>query len=264
MAKFSPQSRRDLTAAVRRYNSMRTRFIRTNHPTYEIPKADIKTILDSATNTQDLRESIKQLNDLKRLTDFNLSQETELPITVAEMRTFKRLDKAMRQQYKKELAKLQQKQLEAVQAGNMAAVMAQTHDIQELQKKPADLKRIRTVKGFRGAIARYQRERITAKKFGTIKVPEAETVSLDHFIAAMGKMGLFLTTQGQTIYEKIKGMNAKEWAKLVSEHPNVFTLDNIYNISKDAYAKMNEISAALNMSIASEDLNSEADYADED
>ena len=104
MAKFSPQSRRDLTAAVRRYNSMRTRFIRTNHPIYEIPKADIKSILDSATNTQDLRESIKQLNDLKRLTDFNLSQETELPITVAEMRTFKRMDKARRQQYVDELA----------------------------------------------------------------------------------------------------------------------------------------------------------------
>lgn len=258
---FSKQAKKELQNAVRRYNSMRTRFINQNHPTYEIPKADINQILKSAENTAELREEIKALDDLKKLTDFNLSQETDVKATVVQMRTFKRLNTQMKRNYSRELKRLQAEQLKAIQAGEQEKVVAISKDITNLKSRPADLSKIRTAKGLQGAINRYKGESVRYKKFKSFKPPEGEVVDKGHYIAALGKMGILLTTKGQLIYEKLKGLTDKEWRRLVNSYPGIFTLDFVYNLGADADAKINQILGALGESI--DDLNSEMDYDEE-
>lgn len=258
---FSKQAKKELQNAVRRYNSMRTRFINQNHPTYEIPKADIKQILKSTDDTLELREEIKALQDLQKLSDFNLSQETEIPVTIVQMRSFKRLHSQMKRNYNREIKRLQAEQLKAIQAGDQEKVVAISKDITNLKSRPADLSKIRTAKGLQGAINRYKGESVRYKKYKSFKPPEGEVVDKGHYIAALGKMGVLLTAKGQLIYEKLKGLTDKEWRRVVNNYPGIFTLDFVYNLGADADAKINQILGALGESI--EELNSEADYEEE-
>lgn len=235
---ISKKAKADLTNAVRRYNSMRTKFINKNHPTYEIPKADLQAVLKSAENTQQVREEIKALNDLKSLTDFNLSQQTELPVTVAEMRTFKRLNKTMKAQYTKQINQLKKLR----ETASNEDVIKITQEIQTLESKPADTGAIKNVRGFRGAIKRYKAEHANVKAFGTFKRPVDADTTQDHFIAAMRSMGLLMLPHGQEIADKIANMSAEKWFSLCKSHPTFLNLDDyIYNLSIDAYAKINAL-----------------------
>ena len=258
---FSKQAKKELQDAVRRYNSMRTRFINKNHPTYEIPKADINQILKSADNTAELREEIKALKDLKSLTDFNLSQETDVSATIVQMRSFKRLHTQMKRNYSKELKRLQNEQIKAMQAGEQEKVVAISKDITNLKSRPADLSKIRTVKGLQGAINRYKGESVRYKKFKSFKPPEGETVDRGHFIAAMGKMGLLLMPKGQRCYEIIRGLTEKEWRRVVAGNPSVMSIDYVYDQGVSAETKVNSILNALGESI--DELTSESDYEEE-
>lgn len=242
---ISKKAKADLTNAVRRYNSMRTKFINKNHPTYEIPKADLQAVLKSAENTQQVREEIKALNDLKSLTDFNLSQQTELPVTIAEMRTFKRLNRSMKAQYTKQINQL--KKLRETTSNE--EVVRLTQEIQTLESKPADTGAIKNVRGFRGAIKRYKAEHANIKKFGTLKPPTKATTTRDHFVAAMRAMGLLMLPTGKAISEKIMNLTAEQWASICSKYSSIFDLDYIYNLSVDAVAKLNSIGNALNIDI---------------
>lgn len=255
---FSKQAKKELQDAVRRYNSMRTRFINQNHPTYEIPKADIKQILKSADNTLELREEIKALQDLQKLSDFNLSQETDIPATIVQMRSFKRLHSQMKRNYNSEIKRLQAEQLKAIQAGEQEKVVAISKDITNLKSRPAELSKIRTAKGLQGAINRYKGESVRYKKYKSFKPPEGETVDRGHFIAAMGKMGLLLLPKGQRCYELIKGLTEKEWRRVVASNPAVMSLDYVYDQGVSAETKVNAILNALGESI--DELASEADY----
>lgn len=254
MPKFSKQARKDLSDAVRRYNSMRTRFIKKYHPTYDIPKADLNVILNEASNTTELRENIKALNDLKKLTDFSLSQDVEIPVTVAQVRTFKRLERSVKSQIKKELAPLEQQLQIAISEKDFETSERLMKRIKELSAMPLQLGAVRTQRGMQLAIQRYQRMKYYAKQYHTIKPIERDVVDKGHFIRAMGAMGFYMTDQGNQIYARITALTDREWANLVSANPDVLSLDYVYNFSVGAQTRMNQIAGALGMDISGDEL----------
>lgn len=249
MPKFSKQSRRDLQNAVRRYNSMRTRFINQNHPTYEIPKADINAILKSAENTQELRENIKRLNDLKKIQDFNLSQEVEFNATIAEVRTFKRLNRAINKRYKDELNRLQLEQQQAVLNDSQDKVYSIMQDIAFLKAKPTSLQNIHNRKSLLGATSRISREILQYRAYGTAKKREREYLTKERFIAALGAMGLTMLPDGQRIVQALWETSNKDWIKLQNKWKSYLNLEYVYNPGVDAYAKLNQLKAIFDIDI---------------
>ena len=105
--KFSKLSEKDLSIAVSRYNQMRTRYIKSGGKTVA-PKITTQELKAQSENTAQLRQQIKRLNDYKKIADFESAKVKgfRFATTKGERRTISRLDRAARQRYKKEIAKL--------------------------------------------------------------------------------------------------------------------------------------------------------------
>lgn len=245
--KFSKQSEKALAIAVNRYNSMRTRYIKSGGKTVA-PRVSTKELKAEAENTQALRQIIKRLNDYKKVADFETEkvQGYKFATTKGERRTIARLDKAMRAVYKKEIKKLE---AQKTTASGPELINKIIPGIQELKTKPTVISQIPSRKYLERARERYEREQRSYKKYGELEPP---TVTLDHYLAAFLAVGLENVPGGANVYYRLANMTADEWAEFVENNEGLADIDGyMYDVGVSGAEKVNAISAALGMDIDS-------------
>lgn len=247
--KFSKLSEKDLSIAVSRYNQMRTRYIKSGGKTVA-PKITVQELKAQSENTVQLRQQIKWLNDYKKIADFESEKVKgfRFVTTKGERRTISRLDRAVRQRYKKEIAKLE---AQKTTASNQELINKIIPRIEELKAKPTKIINIPNREIFGKVQTRYEREQRYYKKYGQAEAP---ILRLDHYLAAFVKVGCFNVSNGPLVYDALAKLTNEQWAKLIEAYPSVFDLDYLYDAGIGAQAKSNEIANALQMIIYSDNL----------
>lgn len=250
--KFSKQSEKSLAIAVSRYNQMRTRYIKTGGKTVA-PKVSVQELKEQSENTAQLRQQIKRLNDYKKIADFEskIVKGFRIVTTKGERRTIGRLDRAARQRYKKEIAKLEAQKTTASSEELINKIIP---GIEELKQKPTVISNIPNRQILGKVQSRYEREQRYYKKYGQAEAP---ILRLDHYLAAFVKVGCFNVSNGPQVYDTLAKLSNEEWAKLVDAYPSLFDLDYLYDPGISAQAKVNAIANALQMVIIDENLPNE-------
>lgn len=236
--KFTKSALRDLSKAVSRYNSMLARFTRNGGKTIA-QKASVAEIKTQVSNTKELREYIKRLNDYKKVSDFTTEtvKGFRFSTTKGERRTIKRLDTAARKRYKKEIAQLEKKKATASAEDLINTILP---SIAELKAKPTVISNIKNRYIFEKVLKRYEREK--TKPLVTSMSP----VTIDHYLAAFSSMGLENVPGGREVYHALANLSDTDFAALISEHDEL-SIDAIYDIGIDASAKVNQIGARLGL-----------------
>lgn len=250
--KFSKQSEKALAIAVSRYNQMRTRYIKTGGKTVA-PKVSVQELKAQSENTAQLRQQIKRLNDYKKIADFESAKVKgfRFVTTKGERRTISRLDRAARQRYKKEIAKLEAQKTTASSAELINKIIP---GIEELKQKPTVISNIPNRQILGKVQSRYEREQRYYKKYGQAEAP---ILRLDHYLAGFVKVGCFNVSNGPQVYDALAKLSNEEWTKLVDAYPSIFDLDYLYDAGITAQAKVNAIANALQMVIFDENLPNE-------
>lgn len=251
--KFSRQADKELSIAVNRYNQMRTRYIKSGGKTVA-EKVTVAELKAQSENTAQLRQQIKRLNDYKKVADFESAKVKGYRIvtTKGERRTLSRLDRAARQRYKKEIAKLEAQKASASSEELINKIIP---GIEELKQKPTVISNIPNREILGKVQTRYEREQRHYKKYGQAESP---VLRLEHFLAAFGKVGCFNVSNGPQVYDALAKLSNEEWAKLVEDYPSIFDLDYLYDPGLSAQAKVNSIANALQMVIFDENLPDES------
>lgn len=248
--KFSKQSEKALAIAVNRYNSMRTRYIKSGGKTIA-PRVTTAELKAEAENTQALRQIIKRLNDYKKVTDFETEkvQGYRFATTKGERRTVTRLDKAMRRVYQKEIKKLEAQKATASGPELINKILP---SIQELKTKPTVISQIPSRKYLERTKERYEREQRSYRQYGELEPP---TVTLDHYLAAFLAVGLENVPGGVEVYHWLANLTNEQWAEFVEKYEGLVDIDGfIYDVGISGVEKVNSISAALGMDIDSSGL----------
>lgn len=247
--KFNKLSEKDLAIAVRRYNQMRTRYIKSGGKTVA-PKITVQELKAQSENTAQLRQQIKRLNDYKKIADFESAKVKgfRFVTTKGERRTISRLDRAARQRYKKEIAKLESQK---TTASNQELINKIIPGIEELKAKPTKISNIPNREILGKVQSRYEREQRYYKKYGQVESP---ILRVDHYLAAFVKVGCFSVSNGPLVYDALAKLSNEEWAKLIEDYPSIFDLDYLYDPGVGAQAKVNAIANALQMVIYDDNL----------
>lgn len=247
--KFSKLSEKDLAIAVSRYNQMRTRYIKSGGKTVA-PKITTQELKAQSENTAQLRQQIKRLNDYKKIADFESAKVKgfRFVTTKGEQRTISRLDRAARQRYKKEIAKLE---AQKTTASNQELINKIIPGIEELKAKPTKISNIPNREILGKVQSRYEREQRYYKKYGQVESP---ILRVDHYLAAFVKVGCFSVSNGPLVYDALAKLSNEEWAKLIEDYPSLFDLDYLYDPGISAQAKVNAIANALQMVIYDDNL----------
>lgn len=247
--KFSKLSEKDLAIAVSRYNQMRTRYIKSGGKTVA-PKITTQELKAQSENTAQLRQQIKRLNDYKKIADFESAKVKgfRFATTKGERRTISRLDRAARQRYKKEIAKLE---AQKTTASNQELINKIIPGIEELKAKPTKISNIPNREILGKVQSRYEREQRYYKKYGQVESP---ILRVDHYLAAFVKVGCFSVSNGPLVYDALAKLSNEEWAKLIEDYTSLFDLDYLYDPGISAQAKVNAIANALQMVIYDDNL----------
>ena len=250
--KFSKQSEKALSIAVSRYNQMRTRYIKSGGKTVA-PKITVQQLKKQSENTAQLRQQIKRLNDYKKIADFESAKVKgfRFVTTRGERRTISRLDRAARQRYKKEIAKLEDRNTEIDEELTKELINKIIPGIEELKAKPTKIINIPNREIFGKVQGRYEREQRYYNKYGQTEAP---ILRIDHYLAAFVKVGCFNVSNGPLVYDALAKLTNEQWAKLINDYPSIFDLDYLYDAGIGAQAKVNEIANALQMVIYSDNL----------
>lgn len=247
--KFSKLSEKDLAIAVSRYNQMRTRYIKSGGKTVA-PKITAQELKAQSENTAQLRQQIKRLNDYKKIADFESAKVKgfRFATTKGERRTISRLDRAARQRYKKEIAKLE---VQKTTASNQELINKIIPAIEELKAKPTKISNIPNREILGKVQSRYEREQRYYKKYDQVESP---ILRVDHYLAAFVKVGCFSVSNGPLVYDALAKLSNEEWAKLIEDYLSIFDLDYLYDPGISAQAKVNAIANALQMVIYDDNL----------
>lgn len=247
--KFSRQSEKALSIAVNRYNQMRTRYIKSGGKTVA-PKVTVQELKEQSENTAQLRQQIKRLNDYKKIADFESEKVKGFRFitTKGERRTINRLDRAARQRYKKEIAKLE---AQKTTASNQELINKIIPGIEELKAKPTKISNIPNREILGKVQSRYEREQRYYKKYGQAEAP---ILRIDHYLSAFVKVGCFNVSNGPLVYDTLAKLSNEQWAEIVDRYPSLFDVDYLYDMGVGAQAKVNAIANALQMIIYSDNL----------
>lgn len=247
--KFSKLSEKDLAIAVSRYNQMRTRYIKSGGKTVA-PKITTQELKAQSENTAQLRQQIKRLNDYKKIADFEIAKvkDFRFATTKGERRTISRLDRAARQRYKKEIAKLE---VQKTTASSQELINKIIPGIEELKAKPTKISNIPNREIFGKVQSRYEREQRYYKKYGQVESP---ILRVDHYLAAFVKVGCFSVSNGPLVYDALAKLSNEEWAKLIEDYLSILDLEYLYDPGISAQAKVNAIANALQMVIYDDNL----------
>ena len=242
---FSKQSLRDLSKAVSRYNSMRTKFLNKNMPSYLPPKASVADIKVQSLDTFQLRQMIKQLNDYKTLEDFNIRQGLNFHMTQGEYRTFSRMQRMQNARDKKAINALKAER--ALSSTTEKRQREITEEIASLMENYSNLNTIRTRTGMQAAIKTFQKKEYLREK------NISDIVSKDHYIASMNAIGFGYKANGKMIMDKISRMNERQFQKWMNSN-QIYGLNYIYDMGVSLDSKINQIAGRIGMDISSDEL----------
>lgn len=239
-----------MSKAVSRYNSMLSRFEKSGGRTVA-KRASAAEIKKQVSNTKELREYIKRLNDYKKISDFQTGKARgyRFATTKGERRTITRLDVAARRRYKKEIAELEKQKASADAETLINDVLPR---IAELKAKPTVISNIKNRYIFEKVLKRYEREKLQPRAAMGTMAP----VTLDHYLAAFSSMGLENVEGGAEIFHALANLSESDFANFISSNDEL-SIDAIYDVGIDAQTKVNQIGARLGL-----DLNSLVGGAD--
>ena len=244
MRKFSNQSVKELQNSVRRFNMMRTNYVKQNGTSRYLPRP-VKTsdILNRAENTKELREYIKTLQDVKTVNDFALVDSLPFKATKGELNSFNRLQRRVLLRTNKEIKKLNS-QLSTSSPEKAMEIIQHTQD---LARKVPDLNGIKNRETFISIIKRMQDNMSNGIAYGDDVV-----TTKDHYLAALKTVssGFEEDENYKLIYSVIEGMSKKEFHDFVIKNKKIGDVNYLYEMllegrMPEAYG---EILFALEMS----------------
>lgn len=234
--RYSKKSLKDLSIAVARYNSMRSKFINKNKPAFIPPAASVDAIKEQSINTAMLRQHIKMLNDYKRIEDFNMKEGIGFNITRGEYRTYQRLHSAEQRRVNKQIEALRRERIDINTPEIRQAEI--TREMVRLKTPKTNIKTIKTRAGFKIGINTLQKAAFIAQ------TGSAEYVSKDHFIAALNSLGMGFSERGRELMKKISRMNERSYYKFATAS-RFISLNYVYDMGISIDSKIDEISAVV-------------------